>query len=111
MAMTKCNECGGQVSDAAATCPHCGAAAPAMTQKQKVDTIIAIKRAAYGRMGGWLFFSGILWLILVGGTGQGGAAVVEAWGLAKWLIIAGAGMYIISEIERNLAERKQKQAR
>lgn len=28
MALTKCGECGGEVSSAAAACPHCGARTP-----------------------------------------------------------------------------------
>jgi hypothetical protein len=31
MAITKCKECGAQVSDQAATCPHCGVANPGTT--------------------------------------------------------------------------------
>jgi hypothetical protein len=29
MALVKCRECGSQISDSAATCPHCGVSAPA----------------------------------------------------------------------------------
>lgn len=110
MALTKCKECGGSVSDAAVTCPHCGVQAPALTQAQKNQAIVAFKRAAYGRMGGWMFFSGILWLIVVGGTGLGRAGLEATWTLAKWPIFVGLGMYVISEIDRNLAERKQLKA-
>ena len=34
MALTKCNECGGQLSDRAMACPHCGA--PARRQRRVV---------------------------------------------------------------------------
>lgn len=104
MALTNCVECNGSVSDTALTCPHCGIAAPALNHAQKVEAVIAVKRAAYGSMGGWLFFAGIGWLVFAGSISK--ETLVDAWSLAKWLIMAGAGMYIIAEIERNLAERK-----
>lgn len=34
MAMTACKECGKDVSDAAATCPHCGIISPGIAAKQ-----------------------------------------------------------------------------
>ncbi len=39
------------------------------------------------------------------------SSIVDAWGFAKYLIIGGALAYIVSEVERNLAERKSKKAK
>lgn len=35
MAMTKCKECGKEISTKAAQCPHCGARGPGLTEDQK----------------------------------------------------------------------------
>lgn len=111
MALTECKECGSSVSDTAATCPHCGVYAPALTQAQKEEVDVAFKRAVHGRLGGWLFFGGVLWLIAVGSMGLGRNGLEATWPMAKWPIFIGLGMYVISEIERNLAERKHRKAR
>jgi len=46
MALIKCHECSGQVSDHARKCPHCGAPAfVALTVKEILDEHIAKKLA------------------------------------------------------------------
>jgi hypothetical protein len=108
MALVECKECRKAVSNSAAVCPHCGVAAPALSAEEKADAVITFKRAMHGRIGGWLFFAGVAWLFFLIATGAEKESVVSAWGFAKYLIIGGLGAYVISEIERNLAERKQK---
>lgn len=109
MAMTKCKECGVDVSSEAVVCPHCGIAAPALTVEQKKQVV---KFSAFARsraFAGALFFGGIGWLILSAQMG-GKDAFVIAWETAQWMIGGGALWYIITEIDRNLAVRRQKKA-
>lgn len=108
MAMTNCKECGGSVSSEALICPHCGVAAPALTQDQKAQVVQFSMFARSRAFAGVLFFGGIGWLVLAGISGAGSDAVASAFGPAKWMIGVGALWYIIAEIDRNLAERKSK---
>jgi hypothetical protein len=40
MALTKCEECGGQLSDRAVTCPHCGA--PLQRRGRRVAALLGV---------------------------------------------------------------------
>jgi len=106
MALVACSECGKQVSDSAVICPHCGVAAPALSVKEKAQVTVELRRASYGRIGGWVFFIGIAWVLSPMLTGGGRDAIVSAWGPAKYLIFGGLLAYIAAEIERNLALRR-----
>jgi hypothetical protein len=44
MALVECRECGSDVSDSAATCPHCGVSAPAGEV-----SLVFIRAGTYGR--------------------------------------------------------------
>jgi len=54
-----------------------------------------------------IFFFGLAWLFFAAQTG-GADSFSQAWGGAKWPILAGAAWYVIAEIDRNLHERKIK---
>lgn len=105
MAMTQCKECNQSVSDTAATCPHCGTAAPALTATQKIQATKMLGHRIRARTGGVLFFMGLGWLFLAAET-AGTEGFLMAGGLAKWVIGGGALLYIVAEIERNLEQRK-----
>lgn len=106
MALIKCKECDGQVSDKATTCPHCGINLPTLTKEQLED----VKKHIYfaqGRIwGGVAFFSGVilvLWPIIFD---MSDAAISNAWKIGRWIIGGGLFYYVISEIERNLYKKK-----
>lgn len=109
MAMTKCKECGSEVSSEAATCPHCGIAAPALTTAQKAQVVQFSAFARSRALAGALFFGGIGWLVLSAQMG-GKDAFVLAWDTAQWMIGGGALWYVGAEIDRNLALRKLKKS-
>ena len=44
MALTKCDECGGQLSDRAVSCPHCGA--PVQRRGRRVAALLGVVFAA-----------------------------------------------------------------
>lgn len=111
MALINCMECGKPVSDTAKKCPQCGVDAPALSEQQKAEIIEKYKRGAHGRIGGWAFLSGCGWMFFLIVTNSEKSSIVDAWGFAKYLIIGGALAYIVSEVERNLAERKSKKAK
>ncbi len=61
MAITKCRECGGQVSTEALACPHCGAKNPSNTASQaQPATAKATGMALWKKI---LIGFGVLWLI------------------------------------------------
>lgn len=99
MAMTQCQECGVSISDQAIVCPKCGAPSKKVAEK--------VAASATRRLSGLAFFGGILWLVFAAQSG-GKDAFVASWDMARWLIGGGAILYIASEIERNLKERKKK---
>lgn len=105
MAMTQCKECNKSVSDTAAVCPHCGTAAPALTAKQKAQATKMVGHRIRARMGGMLFFMGIGWMFF-STQAAGKEGFLLSGGMAKWIIGAGALLYVIAEIERNLDQRR-----
>jgi hypothetical protein len=107
MALSKCKECGRDVSDKAITCPNCGVPMPALSQ-ENIDNIT--KQGFFARsrwLGGTAFFFGLAWLFFATQTG-GPDAFLQALGSAVWPIIGGAMWYIAAEIDRNLYEIKMK---
>ena len=56
MALTKCRECGGQVSTEATTCPHCGAPVKKQPEPPEAKKGQAVSRAAVRQQSlpGWL---------------------------------------------------------
>lgn len=54
MAMTKCKECGKDISDTAKTCPHCGASTSPI-----LDTVSSVGETA-GSLGSLLLLIGII---------------------------------------------------
>lgn len=73
MALTKCDECGGNVSDRAAACPHCGNPTKAQTiektgKRYKAAIVLAwlIVLVAAPTVG---FAIGPLWAVAVAGIG------------------------------------------
>lgn len=107
MAMVECKECGKSVSDRAAVCPHCGVGLPAFSDAEKGQLAADLKRASYGRAGGWAFFIGIAWVCFPMLAGAERTAIESAWGPAKYLIFGGLLAYVIAEIERNLGLRRR----
>lgn len=107
MALVECKECGKSVSDSAAVCPHCGVAAPALSIAERKQMAIDLKRAMYGRLGGFAFFAGIAWVCIPLLSGAEREVVSSAWGPAKFLIFGGLLAYVISEIDRNLELRRR----
>src|SRR6266851_1951335 len=59
MALKQCRECGGKVSTAANTCPHCGIATPTQTDRQRAEA--THKRAVSG-------IKSFLWLLVIVGA-------------------------------------------
>jgi hypothetical protein len=110
MALSKCKECGKDVSDKAAACPNCGAPMPAMSANQ-AESIRKLGAFAQSRwLGGLAFFGGLAWLFFAAQIGGPQAFRQALGGGALWLIGGGAAWYIVAEIERNLYERKMKKA-
>ncbi|MEO6353212.1 MAG: zinc ribbon domain-containing protein [Burkholderiaceae bacterium] len=107
MALIECNKCGKTVPDSAIACPHCSVSAPALTGDGKAELSINLKRALYGKLGGWAFFIGSGWMFFILVTGTDKELVISTWGFVKYLIFGGAAAYFISEIDHNLAERKK----
>ncbi|MGI4717203.1 MAG: hypothetical protein ACRYGO_07260 [Janthinobacterium lividum] len=106
MALVQCKECSKSVSDSAAVCPHCGLGLPALSAAEKQELAAELKRANYGRVGGWAFFAGIVWVCVPMLTDAEKEAVVSAWEPAKYLIFGGLLAYVLAEIERNLKLRR-----
>lgn len=120
MALSKCKECGKDVSDKAALCPHCGVPLPSLSEgqieninKQVNGQMANIQRqSAFAQsrwLGGTAFFCGLAWLFLVTKTGDSDS-LSQAWDVAKWPILGGVAWYIIAEFDRNMYERKVKKA-
>jgi predicted nucleic acid-binding Zn ribbon protein len=66
MALIKCHECGGQISDQAQTCPHCGAPAIApRRRKRKAAWFDFIIRLLF-----ILAFAVMVWLFLRSNFGK-----------------------------------------
>jgi hypothetical protein len=106
MAQVKCKECGKEISESAKVCPSCGVDLPGVPD-EKIE--VAVKRNNFLQqrwIAGLAFWPGILLVVYPMFSGQGKDAVVSAWGFSKWLIGFGVLWYIVSEIERNLYERK-----
>lgn len=57
MAIISCKECGGQVSDTAATCPHCGAAVGK-------PQVVAIEKKS-GNVWPWLVFGVMMFFVVI----------------------------------------------
>ncbi|MBL4831619.1 MAG: zinc ribbon domain-containing protein [Aliivibrio sp.] len=106
MALVACKECNKEISDTALTCPHCGISTPGISNH---DIEIEIKRNSFLAkrwVAGLPFWLGVLWLVLPMFNGAGREEISAAWQLSKWLIGFGTVHYVLSEIERNLFERK-----
>lgn len=111
MSLTKCNTCGGQVAVSAAACPHCGVASPGLTQQ---EVSISKERAGFFEarwIAGLAFWPGVFWVAYPALIDAPKEVFLEHWAISKWLIGYGVIHYLISEVQRNLYERKiQKQA-
>lgn len=101
MALKACDECKGQVSDLAATCPHCGS--PVVSEVKDHAARVGYNNS----VAALLFFGPILWLALTAYL-EGPEAMGREFGWAKWAIGAGVLYYFLSEFGRNLAERKMR---
>ncbi len=117
MALTKCSECGGQVSSKATTCPHCGspvaaaaveaehAGAPLTTvqetsKKLKMHIIIASV----------VFWAGVLWIVVIWedlttDVGAPGASIPII------MTLVGLVWYIVTRARIWWYHRKQKDER
>jgi DNA-directed RNA polymerase subunit RPC12/RpoP len=60
MALIKCHECGGQVSDQAWTCPHCGA--PVIVTIHRGPKAVLVSLAIRLALG--LFLGMIAWIVI-----------------------------------------------
>ena len=106
MALVECKECSKEVSEAAISCPYCGISAPGVAD-EKIEA--SVKRMGFLQqrwIAGIAFWPGLLILTLPMFAGEGKEAVASAWELSKWLMGFGLGWYVLSEIERNLYEKK-----
>lgn len=63
MALTKCRECGGQVSTEAASCPHCGVLVKVDVPRETVTTKVMLKQS--NGMDGLSFILGLVGFILL----------------------------------------------
>lgn len=89
MALIKCNECGGQMSDKAIRCPHCGATNEA---PQPDEPMVAQKNPKKK--------NNLLWIIIA-------VIVVMAGGCGTWFLLSGndnAGKDAIVEITPQFTE-------
>ncbi len=77
MALIKCPECRGQVSDQATACPHCGHPTAALTAR---------KRAALGVAMG-LMIAGVLAGVLVNQKGTGGSTMPMVISIAVAILV------------------------
>ncbi|MEN9849031.1 MAG: hypothetical protein RL368_1771 [Pseudomonadota bacterium] len=102
MALVPCKECKKDVSEQAAACPHCGVSYPAVSNEDIAITAKAVQlkvetfKMRY--IAGLAFFGGF-GLILLN---------QEQAELGMWLIGGGVIFYLLTEIVRNLDERKLK---
>ena len=111
MALSKCTECGKEVSDKAMACPHCGAPVPALTQEereQRANNLVQQSLFARSRyLGGTVFWAGIAWLAAVYYI-LGADAFGDTFSKAMWPILGGLLWYVLAEIQRNLYEQEQR---
>lgn len=107
MALVSCKECNKQISESAIVCPNCGIANPGISNNELnvLDKRISFFKQRW--IAGIPFWFGVFWVVLPMFTGGSKDEVALAWGFSKWLIGFGVLHYIVSEIERNLFERKR----
>ena len=103
MSLIKCSECHKDVSELADVCPSCGVQVVS-ARKAQIHEV-----ATNHYISGLLFFGGIVWLAVAAYIG-GAEEFAKDFRWARWVIAAGAVFYIISEVVRNLTERKAKKA-
>jgi|SRR3990172_3973207 len=109
MALIACSECGRDVSDIASTCPGCGA--PVISEKKKTivkDVVQRLRHAQERRIAGIFFFGGVLYCVFSAWIGEKGNALARSFKWGMYAIGIGFFMYIVSEFERNMYERKQR---
>lgn len=111
MALVECKECGGKVAMTAATCPHCGVSAPALSASEKASAVAVIKNSMARKAGGWAFIAGVAWMLSMIATGANKDSIEPSWDIAKYLIGGGAAVYIWSELLRNFSERKARKVK
>jgi phage FluMu protein Com len=106
MALVSCKECNKKISETAGSCPNCGIANPGISNDElnTLDKRIGFFKQRW--IAGIPFWFGVFWLVLPMFTGGAKDEVILAWGLSKWLIGFGVIHYVLSEIERNLFEKK-----
>ncbi len=110
MPLTPCKECGREISNSAATCPHCGVALPALTDTEKAQLVKLSMMARSRHLGGAMFLFGFLGLGAIALTTGSRELFVTFWDFAKWLMGVGAAIYILAEIQRNIEVRKAKRS-
>ena len=107
MSLTSCKVCNGKVAVSAPACPHCGALTPGLSDE---ELQVAATRAGFFQarwVAGLAFWPGVAWLLWPVFTGGSGDDFLQRWQLSKFLIGFGVVWYVLSEIERNLFERKE----
>ncbi len=90
MALVFCRECGKQISDLAASCPHCGA--PQKTEPPKIEREVS---------GLWTFLFGGFYFLFKGWFKAGIAALVISLftGLIAWFIIPFSAKKFVDSFE------------
>lgn len=104
MALIKCSECGKDVSEIAATCPHCGA--PVVSD---IKTH-AEKAASNNYIASLMFFGGGAWLAFDAFV-HGKEAFARDFKWAGGAMALGAIYYILAEFARNIDARRLKKKR
>jgi hypothetical protein len=106
MALVPCKECEKQIAQAATSCPHCGIASPGISDNDLATQTTRNRFLKQRWIGGLPFWLGVVWLAMPMLTGGAKDEVILAWEISKWLIGFGVIHYVISEVDRNLFERK-----
>jgi len=106
VALVECKECSAEISESAAICPQCGIATPGIS-----DGMISISARRLGFLqqrwvAGLAFWPGVIMILIPVFSEADKEVFLSAWSLSKWLMGFGLGWYVLSEIERNLYERK-----
>ena len=109
MALIPCSECGKEVSDIATACPGCGA--PVVSERKEAivkEVVQKFRHAKERTIAGVIFFGGVGYCAISAFMGEKGTALARSFKWGMYAIGIGFVLYIVSELERNLYERKQR---
>ena len=105
MALISCSECGNQISDKAATCPHCGAPTAANTSKTTNPVVVTAPKSRS---------AAVLLAMLLGGIGMHKFYLNRpGWGviyiLFFWTLIPAIAGFIEGLIYLSMSEQQFQQ--